>query len=245
MEIKEKYYLNRKFVTNEGYTVKIIDYINNTKVTILFENGYKTVIQISNLLKGTPKNPFHPNVCKVGYVGMGKHKVSLENKVTKKYKIWNAMLGRCYLDKKVTYKDCSVILEWHNFQNFGDWYDKNYIESFELDKDILIKGNKVYSPKTCCFVPREINVLFTKRQNKRGNYPIGVHFHKKIKKYIALVNKNFNQKHIGSYNTPEEAFEAYKTAKELYIKEIAEKWKDKISNKVYKALINYNVEITD
>ena len=114
----------------------------------------------------------------------------------------------------------------------------------ELDKDILNKGNKVYSPDTCVYVPQSINSLFTKSDKVRGEYPIGVY--KQKDKYVAQLNKgNGKQIYLGSYSTPEEAFQAYKQAKEEYIKEVANEYKDKIPYRLYEALMNYEVEIDD
>ena len=118
------------------------------------------------------------------------------------------------------------------------------MEGWCLDKDILVKGNKVYSPETCCFVPNEINILFTKGNSCRGALPIGVR-KRKNGKYLTQITKNSKNIHIGIFNTPEEAFQAYKVAKEDYIKKMADKWRDKISNRAYQALYNYQVEITD
>ena len=117
------------------------------------------------------------------------------------------------------------------------------MQGWELDKDILFKGNKIYSPETCCFIPREINQIFPKRDLKRGEYPIGV-TRKRGKFSAQLSTKDFN-KNLGVFNTPEEAFQAYKSAKESYIKEVADKWKDQIEPRVYQAMYNYQVEITD
>ena len=105
------------------------------------------------------------------------------------------------------------------------------------------KGNKEYSPENCCFVPTEINDCFTKRLNERGDYPIGVR--KKGNSIIAQINYMGKKKHLGSFKTVEEAFNAYKIAKEQCIKEYAEKYKGQITDEVYNALINYKVEITD
>ena len=118
---------------------------------------------------------------------------------------------------------------------------KKYIskEGFHLDKDILIKGNKIYSFKTCCFVPVEINSLLTKTNSKRGNLPIGVS--KSGNKYKARLNSNL----LGTFDTSKEAFKVYKVAKEKHIKEVAEIWKSQITKQVYKALLKYKVEIID
>ena len=110
-----------------------------------------------------------------------------------------------------------------------------------MDKDILVKGNKIYSEDTCCFVPREINSLFVKRKKSRGNFALGVDYKKSVKKFRARCGN----KHLGLFNTELEAFYAYKQAKETYIKEVANKWKDQIDPRVYNALMKYEVEITD
>jgi hypothetical protein len=115
----------------------------------------------------------------------------------------------------------------------------------ELDKDILIKGNKIYSPDTCIFVPHEINMLFIKRNAKRGKYPIGVSYDKQKKKFEASCSINNKQKRIGRFSTAEDAFNAYKIYKEGLIKQVATIYKAKIPYELYNALINYEVEITD
>ena len=162
---------------------------------------------------------------------------------------WKNMLKRCYdesaRDKFPTYQNCVVCDAWLKFSNFKRWYDKNHINGYHLDKDILIKGNKIYSPNTCCFVPQEINKLFTKTDKFRGNTPIGVQkvgdrFYSRLKIRKHLVS-------LGYYKTAEDAFIRYKAAKENYIKEIANEYKEKrlISDIVYNALMRYEVSIND
>lgn len=234
-----------KHITNEGYAIEIIESFNAKNCTIRFESG--VIIKnrgYSDLLKGKVKNPYHKSFCEVGYFGIGNY----NNKTNcKAYNIWGSMLRRCYngklQERQPTYKDVTVCEEWHNFQNFAQWFENNYKEEFDLDKDILVKGNKIYSPETCCFVPQEINGLLVKRQNDRGKYPIGVI--KKRNKFQASININGKAVNLGVFYTMKEAFQAYKTAKEKYIKEMADKWKDKITEQTYQALINYKVEITD
>jgi hypothetical protein len=166
------------------------------------------------------------------------------------------MLFRCY-DKigrkqNPTYNDVTVCDEWLCFQVFAKWYDDNYYlidnERMEIDKDILIKGNRVYSPKTCCIVPHNINLLFIKNDKLRGDLPIGVNYHKNENKYIAQCHtlKNKYNTTLGRFKTPEEAFYlGYKPFKESYIKEVAENYKDKIPKELYDAMYRYKVEITD
>lgn len=243
--------LNRvgeKHITNEGYEIEIIEYFGAFNCTIQFKNGcIKDNVDYKTIKKGEIKNPYHKSFLGVGLFGQGDYKARVQNKSTIYYARWKNMLERCYNKKyqemKPTYKDCSVDEKWHNFQVFAEWFEEKYKEGFELDKDILVKGNKIYSPETCCFVPKEINLLLVKCNSSRGNYPIGVS--KEGTKYRVRFGKNDKRGGLGSFNTPEEAFEVYKTEKEKYIKEVAEKYKNQITEQTHQALINYKVEITD
>lgn len=109
-----------------------------------------------------------------------------------------------------------------------------------LDKDILSGDEKIYSKDTCCFVPSDINVALTRSDASRGSFTIGVDFHKKTKKFRAR-----HRGHIGLFDTETEAFYAYKEAKEKYLKHLAEKYHEQIDFRVYNALMNYEVKITD
>lgn len=133
------------------------------------------------------------------------------------------------------YEDLKSIYGYENFSN-SDW---------QLDKDILVKGNKTYSHITCCFVPQEINKLLTSRKRFRGSSPIGVTWVKRDKVFLSQVSIDGKQHKLGYFKSETEAFNAYKKAKEQHIKEIANKWKDQIDPRVYEALISWNVEITD
>ena len=170
---------------------------------------------------------------------------------SKAYTCWRGILRRCYNEKErykyPTYTGVSICDEWKDFQNFAKWFYHNYnniMKDWVLDKDILVKGNKIYSPETCCFVPQEVNKLFIKTDRSRGIYPIGVF--KLGNRYVVQLSKSSNKsKHISCESTPENAFEVYKAVKEQYIKEIADKWKELIGFRVYQAMYNYQVEITD
>jgi len=246
--------IGKKFITNQGCTIEIVNYVNNRNVSVKFDNGYiLDNIYYSNILKGKVKNPFFRSIYGVGFVGVGDYGTPRKIKNLKCYKIWHSMFFRCYDTKNIkrypTYKNVTVCEKWHNYQNFAKWFEENYdsnvMEGWHLDKDILIKGNNLYSPETCCFVPSDINYLITKANSIRGDFPIGVRLDKKRGNFHAVLTK-YNKPHlIGSYDTPEEAFEAYKIAKEAHIKYIADIWKSTVNNTVYEALINYKVEITD
>ncbi len=251
MNVKKVERLGEIHVNNQGCPYEIINYENKRRCHIRFKNGYETITGYSEILKGNIKNPYYPSVHGVGYIGVGKYLKSINGKLTKVYKKWGNMLERCYSKKyhakRPTYVNCTVDERWHNFQVFAEWYEENYkpeyMEGWELDKDILVKGNKIYSPETCRLIPKEINSLLLSSITKRGNYPIGVS--KKGKKFKACISIKGISKPLGTFDTIEEAFQAYKNAKEEYIKEIAELWRGKISERVYQAMINYKVEITD
>lgn len=248
MQRKKLERLGEKHITNEGYEIEIIEYFNKKECSIIFING--TILKnrkYKDIAEGRVKNPYHPSIYGIGYFGEGIYKTKIEDKSRKAYSAWNNMLKRCYTEihhlAQPSYAECSVVEGWHNFQVFAEWFEENYIEDFALDKDILIKGNKVYSPETCCFVPMKINSLFTKRQNDRGSLPLGVRSTKGG--YVAQISINKKVTHLGTFSTPEEAFQAYKAAKERYIKEIANSCKSEIRFEVYSAMCNYKVEITD
>ena len=237
-------------VNNNGTPMKIVEYVDANNMKVQFQDSYECVVntRYERFLNGKVGNPYDKTVCGIGFVGIGKHSVCEDGKVTLKYRHWAHMLERCVSDKYSWYNGVSVCDKWSSYQEFGDWFDENYytIEgcNMQLDKDIIVKGNKVYSPNTCIFVPSFLNAMFTKSTAMRGVYPIGVT--KSGKKYCASLNKGgFKRVFLGVYDTTDEAFGVYKKAKESYIKEVADKYKELIPNKLYEALYNYEVEITD
>lgn len=184
--------------------------------------------------------------------GIGYDDSTQSSNKTAHYK-WYRMLERCYseryLIKKPTYRGCTVCDEWTTFSNFEKWFsDSNngYRYGYHLDKDILMKGNKVYSPQTCCFVPQEINSIFIKDNSRRGNLPIGV-TKRNEEAFVAQVHFHGIIQYLGVYKTKELAFNAYKREKEVIIKIMGDEYYKKglITKKVYNALLNYEVEITD
>lgn len=173
---------------------------------------------------------------------------------TQVFCVWRRVLTRGlynkgYISKYPTYKDCSVCDEWLTFSKFKKWFEdpvNGYKEGYHLDKDILIKGNKVYGPDTCCFVPKEINYIFKKgKQHKNSSCPIGVHIYKD--RFVSQLSRYNERVFIGCFNDAITAFIAYKSAKEAYIKEVAEDYYSRgaITKKVYDAMMKYEVEITD
>lgn len=245
------------FTNNEGCQFKVIEYAGATSVKIQFldKNGYCMITAWSSIISGQIKNPYYPSICEIGYMGKGRYKTRDNQKDTLAFLTWKNMISRCYstTHQYHTYKDCIVCEEWHNFQTFAQWFNDNYYscseERMNLDKDILIKGNKTYSPETCVFVPQHINALFIKSNASRGDYPIGIALcpvRGKIK--VGCMNKILGRDvHLGYFpvSQVDDAFHVYKTYKENHIKEVAELYKDKIPAKLYQAMLNYKVEIDD
>jgi hypothetical protein len=165
---------------------------------------------------------------------------------------WIEMSKRCnpnalVHNKDGAYKYCEN--KFTDFNSFCDWHQQQigYDMSWQLDKDILIRDNKIYSPETCVLLPQELNKLLIRSDKARGQYPIGVFLKNpdSMNPFAAQLSVRNKRKHLGMFKTPEDAFLAYKISKENLIKEMAEDWKGTIDNRVYKILMNYEVKITD
>jgi len=188
----------------------------------------------------------------VGVFNKGKYSSKCDGKRTKEYCTWARMIYRCYSEDFIarwpTYEGCTVSENFKNFQYFAEWCNNQvgFGESnYELDKDIILKGNKVYDENLCAFVPKQLNYLLTKSNSSRGAYPIGVSLHKPNGSFRVMLAVSGVNKHLGYFSTPEEAFLVYKQAKEFNIKLIAEQYKDAIDVRVHDALKNWEVSIND
>jgi hypothetical protein len=141
------------------------------------------------------------------------------------YSAWVKMLERVFNTKsharRPTYIGASVCDEWKYFMNFRAWMMAQDWRNKQLDKDIIVPGNKHYSPETCAFVDDRINSLLLDSAAVRGKYPIGVCYHKIKKKYRASMNVNGNQRHLGYFDTPEEASLVYRKEKSRHVRHIA------------------------
>lgn len=240
-----------------GSKMTIIEYMGSHNMTVEFDSGYTTKATYDIFKKGNIRSPYCKTVCNTGYLGEGKYKCRENNMPTIEYICWHSMIGRCY-DKKIqerqpTYIDVTCCEEWHNFQTFAKWFYDNYYkidgEKMHLDKDILHKGNKIYSPENCVFVPERINELFTKNNKDRGEFPIGVSWKKRQNKFESYYSRRehnkYSKKCLGHFDNIQDAFNTYKNEKEQYIKQVANQYKDKIPKNLYGSMINWEVEITD
>ena len=246
-------------VNNFGGKMIIKEYRSAKDIDVYFPE-YNWVFehtQYSAFKRGNIKCPYEPRYYGKGYLGEGKYKMSENGKHTYEYLIWHSMLKRCYdpklQEKEPTYKDCKVEEYLLNFQHMAEWIENNYYEipgeKMELDKDILCKGNKVYSRDTCIFVPQRINSLFTKCNKSRGKNPIGITPNLSGNYQVHCRNGYGKSIALGTYKTKEEAFQVYKQYKEKVIKEVIDSYEGIIPELYYTrlktAMYNYKVEIDD
>lgn len=238
-------------IHGEKYDYSLVKYVNNkTKVTIVCpEHGPFQITPEKHIDRGhgCPFCGYESIKSKVFGVGINDLQLATSDPC---YVVWNNVLNRTVNEKfKIkhpTYVGCTLSSEWIKLSEFKKWFDKHYVEGYQIDKDILSgRGPKIYGPQTCSFVPREINNLIITSKAARGKYPIGVFFQKN--KYVARLSTPKYILKLGRFNTPEDAFMAYKTAKEAYIKEIAQEYYNsgKIEKRIYDALMKYEVKITD
>lgn len=171
----------------------ISDYVDSDNVIVRFiVTGYEVNTSMLQIRKGSVKDKFAPRVYGVGYTGEGVYAPTINRRATKAYDRWLGMLQRCYCSKylktRPNYKGCSVAEEWHNFQNFAEWFEEHYIEGYDLDKDIKIEGNKIYGPDTCMFVTPQENsekaqAKYYKVVNPEGEVVSGYNMAKLCRKF--------------------------------------------------------------
>lgn len=160
------------------------------------------------------------------------------------YRVWFDMLKRCYSskyqEKQPTYTGCTVCTEWLLFSNFRKWMELQDWEGKQLDKDLLIQGNKLYAPETCIFVTHAINSLLTNCVVLKGKYVKGVSYDRVRNKYNAQCCINGKKKNLGYYLSELEAEEVYKACKKQVIVNIAYSQKDlKIQEALLKIASQY------
>lgn len=195
-------------------------------------------------------------ICGIG-INSGEYPSNNGRNNATEYEHWRGMLRRCqetwwvkhpaYNETSCSdnFKNYSFFYQWCNAQvGFGNKDEKGKL--WQLDKDLLIGGGRVYGEDTCVFLPQEINKLIVNNRPTRGNYPIGVHWDKRLNKFISQCNGvSETSKHLGCFDTQEQAFQAYKAFKEGYIKRKADEYKEQLDHRAYKALMSFKIEITD
>lgn len=164
---------------------------------------------------------------------------------SKGYTSWNSMIRRCYSNVyhslKPTYKKYNVEDSWKTLSNYLPWFEDNYVEGFELDKDLLDNPNLVYSETTCCFLPKEINSFFIKQKPLlHKGLPVGVLYNKKLDSFVAACSAGKGKSsHIMVSKSVEECESAYKKVKTEKLHKIIVKYKYNIKPKIYSVLENY------
>jgi len=228
---------------------EVIEYKSKKEVTVKFcKTGSIKKTNSSACLKGLVKDLYHPSVVGVGFIGNTSS--SIDGKVKNSYHVWRGMLRRCYQDtgeSKTYFGIVKVCESWFSFEEYEKWYNENYIEGYEVDKDFTSPLSRIYSPKTGGFIPNKINAIMGKKKYNtiriHKDLPVGVSYHIRDKKYTSQCWDGKKLQHFGYHENPEDAFLAYKVFKESIIKSIAkEYYKDnKISKEIYENLINYIV----
>lgn len=249
---------------NEGKVFKsknygdfiVLEYKSAKEVVIKFlKTSYATTVNSKETVTGGVKDPYYPSVYGVGYCGVGPYPLSY-NKNGKKantpaYEAWLSRMKSCYGESKSShlYVDASVCDEWHDFQNFAKWYYNQvglYGKGGSVDKDLLHLGNKYYSPETARYVPSGINSLFSGASGKTA----GIHFCNNKKKYVAQIQRGEltasgkkKQSYLGTFDTLEQAEQAYITAKIAHVRDTALKYQEQLPPdlfyKLYTGAENY------
>ena len=231
----------------DGDLMELIEYNSSFDITIKFLDEFGYIMEhviYNNFKKGTVKNPYHRGLYNKGYIGVGNYLPSINRKTTEVYDAWRKMFDRCYSkNTEAAYKDCNVCQEWENFQVFAEWYTSHFWKDekypMQIDKDWKIMGNKTYSPKACEIVPSIINSCLVRHDKKNNNnLPIGIQL-TASNKFKARLSKYGKRVDLGTYSDLKEAMQIYKTAKIQYIHELANLYKEKISQELYEAMMDY------
>lgn len=237
MSIKNaKYVFGTQFQTKSSGVCTVIKYQNAKNVYVMFEDGTLVKVTSSNLSTGRIKNPNKSTV-----FGFGINDAGLEDSTDKRYVLWTSIIRRSYSEvyhkSKPSYKDVRVSEDWRRLSNFIKDIEKlpNFdlavSENWELDKDLLGGDQKLYSKNTCCFLPRELNTLFTS-ESKKG-LKKGVFYNKRLGKFTASINRGGKvRSHIGVYETEEEAHFNYCKEKQKHLDSLILKYDDKLPNNV-------------
>lgn len=245
--------IGEKFTTHSGWTGEVVGYAGAHDVTVKWQDGSVQRTSTTYVKSGNIKPAFQPSVCGIGYPGYPMLKGDKDSS-DKAYLHWVGMMKRCYdpktraMPKNLSYFDCTIDESWHNYSVFKSWAEAQVgydAECNHIDKDILVKGNRVYSAETCVLLPSIINLAISKgsTKGKPSNLPIGV---TQIDSgFVSRCTTDKGREYLGFFKTPSLAFSAYKECKECYIKKIAEDWRHVISEAAYVALLNYVVQEDD
>lgn len=242
--------IGKRFESNKGDWCTVLEYINANKVVIKFDGyeHYEKTVSAKALKEGSFRNNYRPTIqgLGLGYMGDGIYSWNGDENVQKAYQVFVGMFSRCYdpytQSKQTAYIGCSVDPRFYDFQVFAKFYVENPFcgLGYHLDKDLLIRGNRVYSPEACTLLPPEVNSALASTPESESGLPLGVN--KIDNGYVARLNKTGQgREYLGYYKTADEAHNVYVKAKEDYIHSLAEKWHGKIEERAYQALKSWTV----
>lgn len=261
--------IGKKDKNVHGSEMEIIGHYNNNHIIVLLSSqindnpmyyiNYNT--RLSHFNDGNIRSPYEISIHDHGYIGDGKYYNAKYKKFAETH---SGMIRRCHKDeiRSIQYNDVSIYQMWYDFQNFAEWCEYNYYEiegeEMWIDKDLICKNSKIYSPVTCCFLPSSINLMFKPNSggSKKSTLPRGFSYNPEMrsKPYRVQCN-NFSdqaQVHLGYFSTIEEGFKIYKDYKENKIKRVADDyWFNRGGRyipqfkRVYDAMYAYQVEIDD
>ena len=251
-------HVGQVFKTNEGGKAIVVEYISTSNVVVMFQ-GYDATdtvtVRVDNLRAGRVKNPMNPSVHGVGYFGIGDFVSRCETldgsigQPAPVYRAWGSMMNRAYSQKykteKPTYANVSVCREWHNFQTFADWYCRQHgmnpeATDYHLDKDLLVKGNRVYSPETCCLIPAAINAvvhsLIHVDLDSDDTYGLPHGVQQDDEGFFVKVSMNGQAHYLHGFKSPQSASRAYKALRTVAIQDLIDQ--HTLCDRVVKAMSN-------
>lgn len=233
---------------NQGTRMKIIAERNRMDIDVEFldEHHYiKRNSTMSNWKNGCIKNPYDKSIFGIGYIGDGKYMTQVDGKKQLVYQVWVSMIERCCVeekrDKHKAYEKSELCLEWHNYQNFAEWFENNSYdignERLHLDKDIMYKGNTIYSPYHCILVPQIINEQFKSHSGREKKIDTDLPY--TIRRTATGYSATYRGKTLGIYKTVDECISVYLSKKKEYLNELVDRY-DTMPNYIKEIILNTN-----
>lgn len=247
--------VGEEFTTNQGYTVSVLPYETTKEIQVIFKETQNIVTTtLAGLRNGHVRNPFHRGIFGIGFnTGDHYHTKPFRGSVkpTKEYRCWVDMLRRCYDPKFNGFRvyggaGVTVDSQWHNFQEFAEWcqWQRGFHNTgWSLDKDWLSRDSKIYSPETCCFVPKQINNLVT--TVCKDQVAIGVHKTKGQYSYFKLHigGHGIQEKFVKTVASLEEGKILYGKLKKDIVYKIAIKYKEEIEPRLFEAMLLWEAKL--